>query len=306
MKSRKGLICCLLLVGALLGLANNSSAAVLFQEDFESGNISKWIQYDTDFTVQNFNGNNVLSGAGSGVAYISAPDWTDYTVEADLYLWDGNYWAYAFGLLFRAEGEGSFSGMNAYMLQLRPYEFEIEKWTKGNGWSYVATGSGVNTQPGKWYHFKVSCEGARIKAYVDDVLVVDLTDSSPILSGGVGMRIWGAGAYLDNVKVTVPDVDVYTKISQIKEQILALPAEAFDNNAPNRKDALCSKLEEVSNLVRSNYLKDARNKLSNDIMAKMDGAQGGFPGNDWIVDAASQRQIYLNLLVVLKTIEGMK
>ncbi len=305
MKRKKVLICCLLLVGALLGLTGKSMAAVLFQENFETGNISKWIQYDTDFTVQNFNGNNVLSGGGSGVAYVNAPDWTDYTVEADLYLWDGSYPAYAFGLLFRAEGEETFSGMNAYMLQLRPYEYEIEKWTIGNGWSYIATGSGVNAQPGKWYHFKVECAGARIKAYIDDVLLVDLTDSSPILSGGVGMRIWGAGAYLDNIKVSVPDVDVFERIAQIKQQILTLPAEAFVNNASSRKDALCSKLDEVSNLVQSNNFKDAENKLSNDIMAKMDGSQGGFPGNDWITDVKSQRQIYLNLLVVLKTIEAM-
>ena len=55
------------------------------------------------------------------------------------------------------------------------------------------------------YKFKVVCEGANIKVYINDELLIDYTDADPFLNGAVGMRITGATAKYDNIKVTLKE-----------------------------------------------------------------------------------------------------
>ncbi len=305
---------------ALIFSASAVSSAValtIFEEDFESGDISNWITYQSGFKVVDFQGNKVLSsGGGSHTAFIEGDDWTDYTVEGDLYLYNGSYWAYAFGLAFRATHNGSLGSVNSYNFQLRPYAFQIEQWDTGR-WTYLASKSSSFSKPNTWYHFKVVCEGANIKAYIDDVLIFDVTDTSNIhLNGGVGMRLWNAGAYLDNVKVTVPGIDICEELAAITDQINGLPDSAFKNNNGKLKKAFENKLAEVCTSVqyaqdatdediKAQFIKDALKKLNKDILAKMDGSAGGSSKNDWIVDEETQSQLYQRIMLVVGAIEEL-
>ncbi len=52
------------------------------------------------------------------------------------------------------------------------------------------------------YNFKVVCEGANIKLYLNNELVLDYTDKDPYLSGSFGMRITNGSAVYGNIKVS--------------------------------------------------------------------------------------------------------
>jgi hypothetical protein len=53
--------------------------------------------------------------------------------------------------------------------------------------------TGVNVSKGKWHTLTVEVKGARIKCYVDDVLVIDHTDSvgSVFRKGAIGLYTYG-------------------------------------------------------------------------------------------------------------------
>ncbi|MHC4568663.1 MAG: PKD domain-containing protein, partial [Planctomycetota bacterium] len=86
-------------------------------------------------------------------------------------------------------------------------------------------------------------------------------------------------------------VDVRTPgqaVQSLDAHIQGLPADAFENNARQRKGALQNKLEAVTGLITAGEFQQAIDKLLNDVRAKADGSLGGNPNNDWIADPAAQ------------------
>ena len=54
----------------------------------------------------------------------------------------------------------------------------------------------------KTYVIKAVCDGANIKVYVDDKLVIDYTDATPWLHGMAGIRYAGGTTQYDDLKIT--------------------------------------------------------------------------------------------------------
>ena len=52
------------------------------------------------------------------------------------------------------------------------------------------------------YVIKAVCDGANIKVYVDDKLVIDYTDATPWLHGMAGIRYAGGTTQYDDLKIT--------------------------------------------------------------------------------------------------------
>lgn len=300
----------------LLSVPVLASARVVLYDDFETGTFNGWTTYDhggASFSVVDFNGNKVLKITGSGICVKGDTSWTDYTLEGDVYVFDGSYWAYAAGLLFRGTGVSSFYDMDAYVFEGRPYQYELEKWTKSASWQDFADYYTSAFTPGKWHHMKVVVEGQRIRSYVDDILIFDKIDPLAHLTGNVGFRTWGVGAYFDNIKVTVEGLSPCEQVGFVKEGINALSNSAFINNGPQRKNALSSKLDEIciistnaentaDLIIRNQYYNEALDKIKNDILTKMDGSAGGIPKNDWIIDPVAQGLIYPKVTELAKIV----
>jgi len=80
-------------------------------------------------------------------------------------------------------------------------------------------------------------------------------------------------------------------IKDINDYIQGLPDKAFKNNPQQRKNALKNKLEEVFIKIENREYQEAIQKLQNDIKAKADGAVGGNPKDDWIINPTTQKDI---------------
>jgi hypothetical protein len=205
-----GVLAC---AAVLLGSPVVAAAKVLLVEDFTGATAAggpgpRWkVQEESPgwmtAAVVDLGGNAVLSLQGSGVAMIGDPAWTDYTVEGDVQVFDASYGAYAAGLLFRADGAGTIYATDGYVYQGRPGEMQLEKWNSGASWQHLVDDFSHAPTPDRWQHFKVQVTGPRIQAWVDGVPTLDHVDTSGgHLHGAVGFRVWGAGAYFDNLVVT--------------------------------------------------------------------------------------------------------
>lgn len=78
------------------------------------------------------------------------------------------------------------------------------------------------------------------------------------------------------------------RINEIEFVIQNLPDADFSPPADERKDSLFNKLEAVFSMSTNGRYRGTVLKLLNDIRSKMDGSQGGDPGDDWIINPDAQ------------------
>lgn len=71
----------------------------------------------------------------------------------------------------------------------------------GSG-TVLAFNDSFNIVTGTWYHFKVVCQGNRIRCYIDTDEVFDIVDKS-LTSGKVGCHAHAASVYFDDFRVTL-------------------------------------------------------------------------------------------------------
>jgi hypothetical protein len=95
---------------------------------------------------------------------------------------------------------------------------------------------------------------------------------------------------------SVPDIDAY---------IQALPDGAFEGDPAQRKNALANKLAAVAELIADCKHAEAIDKLAHDLRAKMDGALGGNPTNDWITDPQAQADLCAMIDALIAHIETL-
>lgn len=210
---KKGLA--LVLFSVFMMVPLTASAKVALFENFSTGTLSsRWTAYshggpstpELTAEVVDFEGNKVLKMSGAGVVAAGDPAWTDYTVEGDVYVYDASYSAYAAGVLFRGTGQfGSSSTADAYVYQGRPGEMQLEKWINGGWWQQLTNDYAHPFTAGVWHRFKIICEGNHFQFFVDNVLTQEYTDPAAALAGQIGLRIWDAGAYFDNIMVTTKE-----------------------------------------------------------------------------------------------------
>ncbi|MCM2357750.1 MAG: DUF6531 domain-containing protein [Geobacteraceae bacterium] len=179
-------------------------AGVILQDDFESGSLSGWSTVNqgsgtATFSIANINGNKLLNINGAGSCTKGVVTATNYVIDSDVYIHNGNYWPYAVGILFGASALSGIYSMDGYIFQARNGWFEIEKWTNGASWEKLFSKSG-GLSPGTWNHLKVEVNGSNVKCYANNALLFN--ENLPGATGGVGFRTWNAGVYFDNLKVT--------------------------------------------------------------------------------------------------------
>lgn len=174
-----------------------------FTDDFEDGNADGWSPASGSWSVVT-DGSDVYQQVNStqnAHSYASATSWTDYTVEARVkvtsFAATGNGRA---GVLGRVT-----DGTNHYYLGLfKDNTIELQSKVAGST-TTLASGSYTVT-PGVWYTVKLEMIGSTLKAYVNNVLQLTVTDTA-FSSGHIGLGGWNAAARFDDIVVT-PDVPI--------------------------------------------------------------------------------------------------
>ena len=201
------------------------TAEVLFDDDFESGNIdeSEWTPQGTWLIVDNADGHNVLGnkvldvwGGDVGLSVDDFPE--DFDYYADFKTMDAGLTGFVF--------HGT-DGNNIYMHQIStagsghtPQHIRWHRRIEGS-WAAEpgAFADGVDREQDVWYRVKFEVRKHNFKAYIglvgggigELILVSEWTDSEGAHSQGkIGFRMGGgdrAGehAQYDNIVVVTPD-----------------------------------------------------------------------------------------------------
>lgn len=203
------------------------SADVLFEDDFESGNIddSKWAAQGTWLIEDNTEGHDVLGekvldvwGGGVGLSVDDFPE--DFDYYADFRAMDGGLTGFVF--------HGT-DGNNIYMHQVSTagsgHTPQHIRWHRriGGGWAAEpgAFEDGVDREQNVWYRIKFEVRKHDFNAYIGPVgggvgdltLVSEWSDSQSAHSGGkIGFRMSGGDrsgehAQYDNIIVVSPNFD---------------------------------------------------------------------------------------------------
>jgi hypothetical protein len=100
---------------------------------------------------------------------------------------------------------------NSYYVVLKPQGWEVGKaiYCEGCPWDnqgqvFLATGSSPSFPIGRWYDVRIRQVGATISVYADGVHLTTFTDSSPILSGKIGLYNEDAHVHFDDVTICPP------------------------------------------------------------------------------------------------------
>jgi hypothetical protein len=137
-------------------------------------------------------------GFGEGVIHGGNTSWTDYSTETATRLLAYTT-EYTFGdacVVFRYRDSA-----NLYWFGLGSFERKVAIGRKIDGVDEEVAGSGSSTEVvlGQTYVLKVEVEGNNIKAYVDGVLVLEVTDDTHP-NGAIGLRIWGSHCEFDYLR----------------------------------------------------------------------------------------------------------
>jgi hypothetical protein len=89
----------------------------------------------------------------------------------------------------------------------------------------------------------------------------------------------------------------------INDYIQDLPADAFKDNAEQRKKALSNKMGVIDKMILMDKYHPTASKLINDIRAKASGSVDGKPENDWITDPSAQVDICMMIDDLIAYIE---
>ena len=128
-------------------------------------------------------------------------DWSDYEFTVETQKTGG---AEGFLLLFRVQNDKEFSWANLGGWQNRQHGIERRSAAQ-NRQSGVGRMVDGSIETGKWYFIRVRCEGNNVKVFLDDQLILDVTDPNVAKTGSVGIGTWQTQAQFRNFKVTSLD-----------------------------------------------------------------------------------------------------
>ncbi|MDP2704449.1 MAG: DUF1080 domain-containing protein [bacterium] len=83
-----------------------------------------------------------------------------------------------------------------------------------NGATLQESVGGAAYNKGQWYTMKVVVTGGHIQGYVDDVLKVDYTDSSPLPEGMIGLMTYNSVGSWDDISVATAGTSQYAYIAK--------------------------------------------------------------------------------------------
>jgi prepilin-type N-terminal cleavage/methylation domain-containing protein len=195
------------------GDEGDASDSLLASDNFENGDAGGWTETGRDWEVVDgqYIGGKERGSAYRNYTFFGDGGWTDYTVELDANLMNGQGSAYGYGVFFRAQD----------YLNLDSYIFQYDAGYGENGaFLFREIVDGREQSPfarvdapegyvwnGTEKHITITVSGDNFSAYVSDVNggtipVLEGSDSS-YATGAIGLRTWGsAQAGFDNIEVS--------------------------------------------------------------------------------------------------------
>ena len=195
------------------GEGDADTDGLLASDNFDSGNANGWTETGRDWEVVDgkYIGGKERGSAYRNYTFFGDGGWTDYTVELDANLMNGQGNAYGYGVFFRAQ---DYSNLDSYIFQYDAgygengsFLFrEIVNGIEQSPFARVSAPEGYDWN-GTDKHITITVSGSNFSAYVSDVNggttpVLEGSDSS-YTSGAIGLRTWGsAQAGFDNIEVS--------------------------------------------------------------------------------------------------------
>lgn len=203
-------------------------------DNFEQGEAQGWkvdsgnwsvVKGGDSFTYQQ-------SGRSEGCSVKGDASWTNYSVQADVYVDDfnGSNRVYIAGRYTDAD---NFYAASLY--NKKGGALEIRKNVNGS-MKTLATNKNYKLDTHTWYRVKLELSGSEIKMYVNDKLELSATDSS-LTAGAIGLVTSKTTAQFDNVIVSGVSSEGDTGTSPVnpapgKDQ----PTPGVDNNATSKNN----------------------------------------------------------------------
>ncbi len=168
-----------------------SGEDILFQDDFEDGNLNGW-KTTTTWLVQKRINNSVLIATGSGQAAwaLDGLRWTDYYVRVGIRLESGGV-----GLAFRVSTEGR------YWLYYSEKSLALLKEAPKGNFTLLKQTAAPRLKTGQ--ALAIGGYGGHLQVYLGKALQMDYVDPTPLTHGTIGIGVVdNAAAVVDNVIVT--------------------------------------------------------------------------------------------------------
>ncbi len=268
----------------LAGICNTASAAVLFSDNFNDGNLDGWTFQTLPGDGSNFVPETVNFIGGNGVLEMNSirnennrigmvmpgASYSDYTVSSRIqFVSNTGGTGPTDGIIGRAQNSGSFydfsvAGVNNNEAVLRRFV---------NGTQNVLATYDLSSPIGlgNWYDLSMNFSGNRIRTYLNGDLIFNLTDSA-YSSGGFGVHTAARKSYYDNFSVKT--------LSTGND----LPPEPRQEPTPTLNS---------NNLVFYTHgWNTSQNTWDNGIWSEMgDALRGAVDGNEWQVFGADWTEI---------------
>ena len=163
---------------------------VLFNDDFQDGQTDGW-KVNSGWNITQNGDVYLFSVDGSGAAWLtSGMRWTDVVQHATVRLDSGT-----FSYNFRLTNQGR------YILIYQQDGLTLAKEQPNENLTTLAQAAAPPLST--WHDLNIGCEGGHIQVNIDNILVIDYTDPSPLLEGTIGVgSTEGTRAYVDNISIS--------------------------------------------------------------------------------------------------------
>jgi len=170
------------------------------QDTFESGNYAKWTPTVGQFSVAQTSVSRVLrqsSLAGDAKAYITAIDWTDQAIEADIRPTEFNGADRWFGLSARRVDDRNYY----YVTFRQPGVVSLRRMRNGVVTVLASDNAGAPFVPGRSYRVRLEAVGDQLAVFLNGFPVTHVKDSA-FKHGNPGLVSYRASFDADNVIVS--------------------------------------------------------------------------------------------------------
>lgn len=180
----------------------------IFQHDnFNRANESldaslNWVEREGDWSVID-NQVKLITANGIDVAKYDNTNLNsaDYYVQVDILLPSSTTSGEIYGIIAR-QLDYSTSDSDGYILYIWPFLNQVRLYKKISGVITLLGSSNITLDINTKYNLKIKIEGSNIKAYIDNILLVEVTDTSITAKGSGGL-------YNHNVAVITQIYDNY-------------------------------------------------------------------------------------------------
>lgn len=178
--------------GTNLTAGNNSLYISGQYRNWDDANIASQTVYSTGNPVQqaSYGGFAVRCDTGTDVRsrFDFAGQFQNFVMECDILLFDssGNY-----GLLYRCSNWQNNNDTYAYNAYIDSVSIRLGRGTNsasGTGTYTEVARTNLTLQTGSWYRMKVIANGTTHQVFLNDVMYINITDSTYNISGYVGIR----------------------------------------------------------------------------------------------------------------------